>query len=48
MRRSFQQCEEYLSTRPPNREENPELATIRTMVWTRARHTRGSCAGNWA
>lgn len=32
MRRSLQQCEEYLSTRPLSREEDPELTTIRTMV----------------
>ena len=32
MRRSFRDCEEYLSTRPPSREEDPELTTIRTMV----------------
>ena len=32
MRRSFRDCEEYLSTRPPGREEDPELTTIRTMV----------------
>ncbi len=32
LRRSFQQCEEYLSTTPPSRETDPELTTIRTMV----------------
>jgi len=32
MRRSFMNCEEYLSTRPPRREEDPEVTTIRTMV----------------
>ena len=32
MRRSFMNCEEYLSTRPPSREEDPEVTTIRTMV----------------
>ena len=32
MRRSFRDCEEYLSTRPPSREEDPEVTTIRTMV----------------
>jgi len=32
MRRSFRDCEEYLSTRPPSRGEDPELTTIRTMV----------------
>jgi len=32
MRRSFMACEEYLSTRLPSREEDPELTTIRTMV----------------
>jgi len=32
MRRSFRDCEEYLSTRPPSREEDPELTAIRTMV----------------
>jgi len=32
MRRSFMNCEEYLSTRPPRREEDPEITTIRTMV----------------
>lgn len=32
MRKSFQQCEDYLSTTPPRRQEDPELTTIRTMV----------------
>ncbi len=32
MRRSFQQCEEYLSTTPASKREDPELTTIRTMV----------------
>lgn len=32
MRRSFRDCEEYLSTRPSSREEDSELTTIRTMV----------------
>ena len=32
MRRSFNNCEEYLSTRPPSREEDPEVTTIRAMV----------------
>ena len=32
MRRSFRECEGYLSTRPPSREEDPEVTTIRTMV----------------
>ena len=32
MRRSFRDCEEYLSTRPPSRGEDPEVTTIRTMV----------------
>jgi hypothetical protein len=32
MRRSFMACEDYLSTRPSSREEDPELTTIRTMV----------------
>jgi integrase len=32
MRLSIQKCEEYLSTRPVSREEDPELTTIRTMV----------------
>ena len=32
MRRSFRQCEEYLATRPPSREEDPEVTTVRTMV----------------
>jgi len=32
MRRSFMKCEEYLSTRPPSREEDPEITAIRTMV----------------
>ncbi len=32
MRRSFMSCDGYLSTRPPGREEDPELTTIRTMV----------------
>ncbi|RLI46746.1 site-specific integrase [Candidatus Bathyarchaeota archaeon] len=32
MRRSFRDCEEYLSTRPSSREEDPEVTTIRTMV----------------
>jgi integrase len=32
MRNSFRNCEEYLSTRPRSREEDPELTTIRTMV----------------
>ena len=35
MRQSFQKCEEYLSTRPVSREEDPELTTIRTMVESR-------------
>ena len=34
MRRSFSDCEEYLSTRPPSREEDPEVTTVRTMVET--------------
>lgn len=32
MRRSFRECDEYLSARPSSREEDPELTTIRTMV----------------
>lgn len=32
MRRSFRECEEYLSTRQPSKGEDPELTTIRTMV----------------
>ena len=32
MRSSFSACEEYLTTRPSSREEDPELTTIRTMV----------------
>ncbi len=32
MRQSFGECEEYLSTRPPSREEDPEVTTVRTMV----------------
>jgi hypothetical protein len=32
MRQSFLKCEEYLSTRPVSREEDPELTAIRTMV----------------
>jgi integrase len=32
MRDSFSRCEEYLSTRPSSRDEDPELTTIRTMV----------------
>jgi hypothetical protein len=32
MRASLRKCEEYLSTRPTSREEDPELTTIRTMV----------------
>ena len=32
MRWSLLKCEEYLSTRPVSREEDPELTTIRTMV----------------
>ncbi len=32
MRRSFRDCEAYLSARPTGREEDPELTTIRTMV----------------
>ena len=32
MRRSFRDCEEYLSVRPTGRGEDPELTTIRTMV----------------
>jgi hypothetical protein len=32
MRQSSLKCEEYLSTRPVSREEDPELTTIRTMV----------------
>ena len=32
MRRSFRDCEDYLSTRPSSRGEDPELTTIRTMV----------------
>lgn len=32
MRRSFRDCEEYLSARPSRRDEDPELTTIRTMV----------------
>jgi len=32
MRRSFIDCEEYLTTRPTRREEDPEVTTIRTMV----------------
>ncbi|MBS7610482.1 hypothetical protein KEJ19_08040 [Candidatus Bathyarchaeota archaeon] len=32
MRSSFAVCEAYLSTRPSIREEDAELATIRTMV----------------
>ena len=35
MRHSFLKCEEYLSTRPVSREEDPELTTIRTMVESR-------------
>jgi len=35
MRNSFLKCEEYLSTRPVSREEDPELTTIRTMVESR-------------
>ncbi|RJS90888.1 hypothetical protein CW705_04935 [Candidatus Bathyarchaeota archaeon] len=34
MRSSFAKCEEYLSTAPPRREEDPEIATIRTMIET--------------
>jgi hypothetical protein len=32
MRDAFSRCEEYLSTRPSSRGEDPELTTIRTMV----------------
>lgn len=32
MRQSFQKCEEYVSTRPVSREEDPELTALRTMV----------------
>ena len=32
MRRSFRDCEAYLSTRPASRDEDPELTTIKTMV----------------
>jgi len=32
MRRSFMECEKYLSTRSASREEDPEITTIRTMV----------------
>jgi len=32
MRMAFSNCEEYLSTRPLGREEDPEVTTIRTMV----------------
>ena len=32
MRQSILKCEEYLSTRPVSREEDPELTAIRTMV----------------
>lgn len=32
MRRSFRDCEDYLSTRPSSRGEDPEVTTIRTMV----------------
>jgi len=32
MRGSFRKCEDYLSTRPTGREEDPEMTTIRTMV----------------
>ncbi|MHA1632269.1 MAG: site-specific integrase [Candidatus Freyarchaeota archaeon] len=32
MRRSFMECEEYLTTRLPSREEDPEITAIRTMV----------------
>jgi hypothetical protein len=32
MRMAFNSCEEYLSTRPLGREEEPEVTTIRTMV----------------
>ena len=32
MRGSFKNCEEYLSTRPSSRNEDPELTAIRTMV----------------
>jgi hypothetical protein len=32
MRCSFKKCEDYLSTRPTSREEDPEMTTIRTMV----------------
>jgi len=35
MQQSFLKCEEYLSTRPVSREEDPELTTIRTMVESR-------------
>ena len=35
MRRSFNNCEEYVSTRVPSREENPEVTTIRTMIESR-------------
>jgi hypothetical protein len=32
MRRSFAACEEYLSTKPSGRTEDPELTALRTMV----------------
>ena len=32
MRASFKECEEYLSTRRPTREEDPEFTTLKTMV----------------
>lgn len=32
MRGSFKKCEDYLSTRPTSREEDPAMTTIRTMV----------------
>jgi integrase len=32
MRDAFSNCQEYLSTRPQSRDEDPELTTIRTMV----------------